>query len=57
MYAHIDIKYLKSHYIPLRPSPNSTSAGGTSVSQGYFVSEHAPNEELKKKNEERRLRQ
>eukprot|EP00438_Fugacium_kawagutii_P017481 Skav217977 [mRNA] locus=scaffold496:153919:160337:- [translate_table: standard] len=27
--------------------------GGTSVSQGYFVSEHAPSEELKKKNEER----
>lgn len=26
--------------------------GGSSVSQGYFISEHAPNEELKKKNEE-----
>eukprot|EP00435_Cladocopium_sp_Y103_P003665 s2636_g1.t1 len=26
--------------------------GGPSVSQGYFISEHAPNEELKKKNEE-----
>jgi len=26
--------------------------GGTSVSQGYFISEYEPNEELKKKNEE-----
>ena len=32
--------------------PSTHSAGGTSVSQGYFISEHAPNEELKKKNEE-----
>ena len=34
------------------PTLNSLRAGGSSVSQGYFISEHAPNEELKKKNEE-----
>ena len=36
------------HHLPATPH----GAGGSSVSQGYFISEHAPNEELKKKNEE-----
>jgi hypothetical protein len=36
------------HELPL----STHCAGGSSVSQGYLISEHAPNEELKKKNEE-----